>query len=51
MDPHREAYLGLNRVGGILSEAARSKPAGAEARYCADMLDVADALQEAGAPL
>ena len=50
MDTSREAYLGLNRVGGILSEAARSKPPQGEPRHH-DMWDVADALQEAGASL
>jgi hypothetical protein len=48
MDMSKEAYLGLNRVGGILSEAARSKPQPGEPRYT-DMWDVAEALQEAGA--
>ena len=50
MDTNREAYLGLNRVGGILSEAARSKPLQGEPRYT-DMWDVSEALQEAGALL
>ena len=48
MDTNREAYLGLNRVGGILSEAARSKPQQGEPRYT-DMWDCAEPLQEAGA--
>lgn len=50
MDTNREAYLGLNRVGGILSEASRNKPQQGEPRYT-DMWDVSEALQEAGALL